>query len=364
MSTKMVFNSATRRTLQSAFSNHALGLFNELDKYPRLKRYLVGIQQTIIKEAARVGGDEAAEEAKARVNEATLALATDPERAEAARNELREPLLAAANRIAEDDVNLGDAEFVEFEPSHVTGAWQLQHYLAHVRSIEETPPAPGSDDMFLAGNYTYNGSGPLKPYFRVFDQGEEHYPSVTLAQVQIVPGTRTYEATHLIMEEDGFSGVAANWIAVSLTFLLDLLIEAGILVLKRTLRAWMMSQKPDGTTKKEWEEYVEEALDSLKSVVDEGSDTLLGILSDWVAEALGPETFPIARSKITIEWNPPGPPVWRRARFDGSERVRGVPPAGVAPGQSIIVGGRVERSGGGEYMVGFNFSIVGAPGRW
>lgn len=359
---QMLFSPMVQKAVKRAFLNHARGLILERADYPRLHKALTRIEKNLINEAQRRGGNTAAQAATDRLEGATKKLAGNVQQVKEAREQMEKALLPVVKEVAEKGKELlGPSDnFVGFPPE--LGNWILMHSLLQVRCVTETPPTPGKDDMLFAGTFTYGGTGVLRAYYHDFDEGEQDTPNLQLSMVQILPGDRTYTAPQLISEEDLFSESGALLAAVGIGFLLDLLIELGILAAKAALRAKLMSARPSNVSEEDWEDYVDDVLDELGKVAGEAGDDLIGVLQEWIAEALGPEVFPQISSEVMIRWQPPAPPVWRGVKCTvlstAQVTVHGVPGAGAGAGTSVILEVPIRRSGGGDYRATLAFHIM------
>ncbi len=328
-------------------------------KQPRVAARFERLKRTLYDEALRTGGPAAAAKQKQRIADATerVANADVPERALAI---LREAVGARAHELFEG------AEWeppIEFRPTDRTGAWTLEHQLLTIRCVEETPPSAGEDDMLFNGVYAYNGPDMLKSHYDTFDeQDPPRSLRLTLARAQLVPGTRTYTALHFVTEEDVLSEAAAQTLAVIVTALLDLLVEAGMQAARAMLSGWMAKNRPDGVPSAEWDGFTNNALDELFDSARDAGDDLLGIFSEWLSEALGPERFPLLVTEAKVNWAPPRLPVVTGIRAIGSGTLAGAPANIRGAGTSDMLGVPLRRSGGGCYELSMKIEVHGIPG--
>lgn len=358
----MIFTFEERQAISEAIAVYARTAVLEREKNGRLDKVLASVETAIVEAAAN--RDENAKAAGTRVRNATKKrLAAEPGAAEEQRQILSNVTQRAAERLRElneEDKPTGAPglpERVHMAP-HL-GVWTFTHSLLRVECKAETPPDIGKDDMLYMGSFTYAGPGVLAPYYEHFDKGDAKLPGLTLASVPVVLGRHKYSALHLVTEEDVFSEATAKIVAVGVTLLLDILIEIGIQAGKAAIRGWLMSQRPDGVDEAAWREMVDRVVEELGKVAREGSDNLLGILAEWLAEALGPEVFPQMTSEATIEWLPPAPPIVTGIRVIGSGTVNGRPGAFMSPGLSLAMDVPLRRSGGGDYSHILSFAVSG-----
>lgn len=338
---------------------------DQRQEFPKLDKTLMAIEKSLVQEAMRKGASST--EAKGRVAEAVDGKLKRPTNQAAEHNErLKTILKRATDRAFErDPQGTEDPPTLPPERTHVApqlGIWTFRHSLVLVECRVETPPTTGKDDMLYSGTFTYKGPGGLAPYYNEFDAGDVDHPGHTLASVPVQPGTHSYSAKHLVAEEDVFSTDTAKLVSISITLLLDLLIEAGILVGRAVLKAWLNDNTPAANTDAEKalkEKAIDKALDELEGIAREAGEDLLGILAEMLAAALGPEVFPIMTSEATITWNWPNLPQVSSIRVIGSGTVAGKPRGFTGAGASLVLGIPLTRSGGGSYQHAMLFAMQG-----
>lgn len=360
----MLFPYEDRLQIIKATTVLARNAVSKREEHAELDKTLKSLEKAILEYAIKNGDDENA--AKQRVNLATKKRLADTESdPDEAVDILRGAAARARDRRREleerDQATPPELPGQRLHPAPHLGVWTFTHSLLYVKCKQETPPDIGKDDMLYAGTFVYAGPGGLHPYYHNFDAGEHDYPAHTLASVPVMLGRHNYTATHLVAEEDFASSDNSKIIAIGITLLLDILIELGIQIGKASVSAWLKAQCPSNPpeAKALCERAADEAVDAIGKVAREGSNDLLGVIAEWLADALGPEVFPQMTSEAVIEWLPPAPPVVSGVRVIGSGTVNGQAPAFMSPGMSVALNVPLTRSGGGRYSHVMGFQVTG-----
>lgn len=368
----MYFTFQERRVLASSFVQFSRNAVAQRADFPEIDTVLRSIEEAVIADAMAHGASST--QAKSTTAEATQGMLANQNSDVDA---VKEPFFGAGKRAVDrlrklEETGAADPDLPEtirqlVPQSGFFGTFHFHHRLLQVRNITPTPPNIGKDEMLYQGRYTYaGGGGLLPPYYHEFAEHAVHTPNKTLVSVPIQYGAHRYTAKHFVTEEDVLSGTTARIIAVGVTLLLDLLIEAGILMGKAALRAWLRSQRPDGVSEAEWDDYIDKVLDGAEEEAKDLSDDLLGVLAEWLAAALGPEKFPLMTSSATLTWHDPHNwPVVSGTKVEGTgNAVRGKPAQITGPGTSHVMNVPLKRSAGGAYETSFIFDVSRHWTKW
>lgn len=184
-----------------------------------------------------------------------------------------------------------------------------------IKCIRETTPTYRSDDIVIDADWTYAGDGGSMPRFEYDFDDETQWPPVPGAEwsvgtVRVKRGETSFKASAIFLEEDLVDAEDAKEVARLITWILDLVVEAGVAALNGTI-----DEKIDNSN---LSDSAKEALkDGAHRAIDKAGDRVKEKLEEdgqsWIAEALQDELFdPFPFGiRVNVDWSFPRlPPMW------------------------------------------------------